>query len=89
MESILGVSSLQDLKAKEVLKVREVLLSQSHTESLQSRVGDIVAHVSQVCLEGLNTSGQPDQDGDGTVGEERLQMKFYEAVVRPFNTLVI
>ncbi|KAK7697267.1 hypothetical protein SLS64_013701 [Diaporthe eres] len=47
LESIIGVSSLQDLKAKDVLKVREVLLSQSHTESLQSRVGDTVAQVSQ------------------------------------------
>lgn len=89
LESILGISSLQDLMAKDVLKVREVLLSQGYTESLQSRVGDTIAQVSRVCLEGLNTFGQPDKDGDDTAVAEHLQMKFYEAVVRPFSALII
>lgn len=89
LESILGVSSLQELKTKDVLKVREVLLSQSHTESLQSRVGDTIAQVSRLCLEGLNTLSQPDKDGDDTVGAEHLPMKFYEAVVQPFSGLII
>ncbi|KAI7775103.1 hypothetical protein LA080_007387 [Diaporthe eres] len=89
LESILGISSLQDLMAKDVLKVREVLVSQGYTESLQSRVGDTIAQVSRVCLEGLNTFGQPDKDGDDRAVAEHLQMKFYEAVVRPFSALII
>lgn len=89
LESILGVSSPQDLKAKDVLSVREVLLSQSHTESLQSRVGDTIAQVSRTCLEGMATSGQAEKEGDDTVGAEHLQMRFYEAAVRPLSGLVI
>ncbi|KAG6364182.1 hypothetical protein INS49_005780 [Diaporthe citri] len=89
LESILGFGSLQDLKAKDVLKAREVLSSQSHTESLQSRVGDAIARASRACLEGLNTSGQRHKDGDDTVGAEHLQVRFYEAVVRPLSALVI
>lgn len=89
LESILGVSSLKDLKAKDVLRVREVLLSQSHTESLQSRVGDTIAQVSRACLEGLTTSGQWEKHGDDTGDSEHLQMRFYEAAVRPFSALVI
>lgn len=89
LESILGVSSLKDLKAKDVLKVRDVLLSQSHTESLQSRVGDTIAQVSRACLEGLTISGQSEKHGDDTGDSEHLQMRFYEAAVRPFSALVI
>lgn len=89
LESILGVSSLKDLKAKDVLGVREVLLSQSHLESLQSRVGDTIAQVSQTCLEGMAISAQPGKESDDTVGAEHLQMRFYEVVVRPFACLVI
>ncbi|KAI3394332.1 hypothetical protein diail_2884 [Diaporthe ilicicola] len=76
LESILGVSNLGDLKARDVLRVREVLLSQSHIESLQSRVGDAIAEASQACLKGF--SGQSEQDGDNVAGAEQLQTMFYE-----------
>lgn len=89
LESILGVSSLKELKAKDVLKVRDVLLSQIHIESLQSRVGDTIAQVSRACLEGTTISGQFDREGNETVDGEHLQMKFYEAAVRPLSALVI
>lgn len=89
LESIIGVSSLKDLKAKDVLKVREVLLSQSHMESLQSRVGDTIAEVARSCLEGFTALRQPDKEPDDTIGAENLQMTFYEAAVRPFSTLFI
>ncbi|KAK2604148.1 hypothetical protein N8I77_007102 [Diaporthe amygdali] len=89
LESIIGVSDLKNLKAKDVLRVREVLLSQSHLESLQSRVGDTIAEVSQACLKGLIASWPSEKDVDDSVGAEHFQMEFYEAVVRPFSALVI
>lgn len=89
LESIIGVGSLKDLTAKDVLKVRDVLLSQSHLESLQSRVGDTIAQVSRTCLEGLATPGLPNKEPDKTLGAEELQTRFYEAVVRPCSTLSI
>lgn len=89
LESIIGVSSLRDLQAKDVLKVREVLLSQSHMESLQSRVGDTIAQVARSCVEGSATSRQPDKEPEDTLGAEKVQMTFYEAAVRPCSRLVI
>lgn len=89
LESIIGISRLQDLKPEDVLGVREVLLSQSQMESLQSRVGDTISQACWACLEGLNTSGQPEKEDDDTVDAEQHQMKFYETVVRPFSALVI
>lgn len=89
LESILGVSSLKELKAKDVLRVREVLLSQSHMGILQSRVGDSIARVSQSCLGGMTTCGQAEKEGDDTAGGEHLQREFYEAAVRPLSGLVI
>lgn len=89
LESIIGVGSLKDLTAKDVLKVRDVLLSQSHLESLPSRVGDTIAQGSRACLEGLATSAPPKKEPDETLRAEDLQTRFYEAVVRPFSTLSI
>lgn len=89
LESIIGVSSLKDLKAKDVFKVREVLLSQSHMESLQSRVGDTISQVAHSCLEGFATLSRPDKKQDDTSGVADLQVNFYEMVVRPFSVLLI
>ncbi|KAH8756255.1 hypothetical protein F5883DRAFT_684604 [Diaporthe sp. PMI_573] len=89
LESILGISSLKHLKAKDVLQMREVLPSQSHMESLQGSVGDTITHASRACLEGVDTVGQPDKEPDDTLGAVNLQVKLYEAAMRPCSTLVI
>lgn len=89
LESIIGISRLQDLKPEDVLGVREVLLSQNHMGSLQSRVGDTIAQACRQCLEGLNAPGQPEKEGDDTVDAEHQKMTFYETVVRPFSAVTI
>lgn len=89
LESVIGISRLQDLKPEDVLGVREVLLSRSHMESLQRKAGDTISQACRACLEALSTPGKPEKEGNDTTDAEHLQMKFYETVVRPFSALVI
>ncbi|TPX17028.1 uncharacterized protein E0L32_012320 [Thyridium curvatum] len=83
LESLVGIVDTAQLKVSDVSSVRGTLMSKSYQESFQSFMGDTVAQVIQICLQGLsagisteNTSRRESLEG------EQLQAMFYKIVLR-------
>lgn len=84
LESTLRLPRPAELRPADAFRVREVLISQGHQESLQSRMGDSVANVIFACVEGNIFLGET-EGMNGTSSHE----KFCEDVVYPLTRLCL
>lgn len=95
LETIIGVGSLGALTEKDVLGVRETLLSRSYRESLESRLGDTISRVIGNCIDanaefaGPREPREERRDEEEGEEEEDVQAKFYATVVKQLASVHI
>lgn len=87
LEAMLGFSDLASLTAKDVLGVKEMLLSRSYRESLQIRLGDTIADVIDKCVDAAAEFSEDRESGRGK--EENAQARFYDSVVKELAAIRI
>ena len=85
VHAILDVDPSQRLNAAKVRGTREVLLHKNKLEPLESEAGAVIASVAEACLSGdFASSESPAIEGDS-----RLQLDFWEKVVKPLEGIAV
>lgn len=84
----MGIVDTAQLKVSDMSSVCGTLISKSYQESFQSFIGDTVAQVIQICLQGLSASISTENTyRRESLEGEQLQAIFYKVVVRPLVEL--